>query len=326
MTVKNKMNVDESSCSIVIRCYNEERHIGRLLSGILEQTVKDVEIIVVDSGSTDATLSIASKFPAKILHIKKEDFSFGRALNIGCRVASKEHIVIISAHCYPIYEDWLEKMITPFADSNIALVYGKQRGGETTHFSEHQIFKKWYPDKQSSDSQKHPFCNNANSAIRKALFNKIEFDEELTGLEDLDWGNKIISLNKNIAYSSDAVVVHLHDESAKQIRNRFFRESYALKKVFPEEHFTILDFFKLFFKNTTNDFRVAFYEGKFFFLFLSIINFRLNQFYGTYRGFQIEDRISSELKQHFYYPNSNDKEDILKLETNEKSRKPIKYS
>ncbi len=71
--------------SIIIRCYNEEQHIGRLLSGIMQQTVQNVEIIVVDSGSTDATLSIVSDYPAKILSIKPEEFSFGRSLNIGCR-------------------------------------------------------------------------------------------------------------------------------------------------------------------------------------------------------------------------------------------------
>jgi rhamnosyltransferase len=53
--------------SIVIRSYNEEEHIGRLLSGITRQTIKDLEIIIVDSGSTDATLSIASRYPERIL-------------------------------------------------------------------------------------------------------------------------------------------------------------------------------------------------------------------------------------------------------------------
>ena len=47
------------NCSIVIRAYNEEKHIGRLLEGIQHQTIKDVEIILVDSGSTDSTVSIA---------------------------------------------------------------------------------------------------------------------------------------------------------------------------------------------------------------------------------------------------------------------------
>jgi glycosyltransferase involved in cell wall biosynthesis len=47
------------NCSIVIRAYNEEKHIGRLLEGIKQQTLKDVEVILVDSGSTDSTVAIA---------------------------------------------------------------------------------------------------------------------------------------------------------------------------------------------------------------------------------------------------------------------------
>ena len=84
--------------SIVIRCYNEERHIGRLLSGILQQGGLDVEIIVVDSGSTDATLSVAARYPVKILSVHPKDFSFGLSLNTGCQAASHELIVIASAH------------------------------------------------------------------------------------------------------------------------------------------------------------------------------------------------------------------------------------
>ena len=57
------------SCSIVIRAYNEEKHIGRLLEGIRQQTIKDVEVILVDSGSTDSTVAIAESYGAKIVRI-----------------------------------------------------------------------------------------------------------------------------------------------------------------------------------------------------------------------------------------------------------------
>ncbi|NEO08142.1 glycosyltransferase family A protein, partial [Moorena sp. SIO3I8] len=107
--------------SIIIRCYNEEEHIGRLLSGIMQQTIQDVEIIVVDSGSTDATPSIASRYRVKLLSIKPEEFSFGRALNLGCQAATGQFIVIASAHVYPIYQDWIEKLLAPFKDPKIAL-------------------------------------------------------------------------------------------------------------------------------------------------------------------------------------------------------------
>ena len=121
-----------TKCSVVIRCYNEEEHIGRLLTGIMQQTVQDVEIIIVDSGSTDATLSIASRFPVRILSILPEEFSFGHSLNSGCRAATRDFVVIASAHVYPLYKDWLERLLYPFKNPQVGLVYRKQRGGKRT--------------------------------------------------------------------------------------------------------------------------------------------------------------------------------------------------
>ena len=91
---------DLQRCSLIIRAYNEEKHIGRLLAGIMQQTVKDVEVIIVDSGSTDATTAIASRYPVSILKILPEDFTFGRSLNQGISHANGEFIVIASAHVY----------------------------------------------------------------------------------------------------------------------------------------------------------------------------------------------------------------------------------
>ena len=67
------------NCSIVIRTYNESQHLGRMLEGISHQTLKDVEIILVDSGSMDATLSIAESFRARIVRIPSDEFTFGRS-------------------------------------------------------------------------------------------------------------------------------------------------------------------------------------------------------------------------------------------------------
>ncbi len=127
------------SCSIIIRAYNEEKHIGRLLEGIRHQTIKDVEIILVDSGSTDGTVSVAESFGAWIVRIPSTEFTFGRSLNFGIQAATRELIVIASAHVYPVYPDWLEALLHPFDEKNIVLTYGKQRGPETAQFSEQQI-------------------------------------------------------------------------------------------------------------------------------------------------------------------------------------------
>ena len=131
------MNV---KCSIVIRAYNEEAHIGRLLTGISQQTYHGVETILVDSGSTDRTVQIAENYGAKIVQIASEEFTFGRSLNRGIQAAKGELVVIVSAHCHPVYPDWLERLLAPFSDPAVAVTYGKQRGGKTNQYSEHQWF------------------------------------------------------------------------------------------------------------------------------------------------------------------------------------------
>jgi glycosyltransferase involved in cell wall biosynthesis len=296
------MKATEASCSIVIRCYNEERHIGRLLSGIMQQTIKDAEIIVVDSGSTDATVAVASQFPVKILSIRPEEFSFGRSLNMGCQQARGEFIVIASAHVYPVYKDWLERLIAAFASAQVALVYGKQRGNESSKFSEHEIFAKWFP-KESNLQQDHPFCNNANAAIRRSLWERQPYDETLTGLEDLDWAKRAMQLGYKISYAADAEIVHVHDETSTSIYNRYRREAIALKHVFPHERFNLWDFVRLFAANSATDCYHAWHDGALSRHLASIFSFRFMQFWGTYRGFSQSGPIGTRLRQRFYYPN-----------------------
>lgn len=290
-----------ASCAIVIRSYNEEQHIGRLLAGIMEQTVQDVEIILVDSGSTDATVAIASQFPVKILHIDPDDFSFGRSLNLGCAAATKEILVLASAHVYPVYNDWLAQLLAPFADPRVGLVYGKQRGGETTQYAEHQIFAQWFGD-ASIRKQRHPFCNNANAAVRRARWRERPYDEDLTGLEDLDWANDLIKRGDYLAYAAEAEIIHLHDETPRRIYNRYRREAIAHKAIFPDQTFSWFDFARLAVTNVASDYYHAWHDDVLRRHLLSIPIFRLCQFWGTYRGFAQQGPITSQLKQTFYYP------------------------
>lgn len=291
-------------CSIVIRAYNEEKHIARLLRGLMEQTIKEVQIILVDSGSTDDTTAIAARFPVDIVHIKPQDFSFGRSLNLGIAEAKADLVVIASAHVYPVYPDWLEKLLEPFADPQIGLVYGKQRGSKSSKYSEHQVFRSWFPD-QSVSRQAHPFCNNANAAIRRELWQQHPYDEVLSGLEDLAWARWLQTQGLGIAYEADAEVIHVHNETWQGIYNRYRRESMAFKQIYPHETFHFRDFIRLWGRNVWNDWRIASGEKALGKEWFNIIRFRGMQFWGTYQGYRQSGPLTWKLKQTFYYPVAN---------------------
>lgn len=305
-THRHRMQLtNEPAVSIVIRCYNEAKHIGRLLTGIKRQTEQNVEVIVVDSGSTDETLAIASRFPVKILHIKPEHFSFGRALNLGCEASRAPLLLFASAHVYPLRSDWVAQMLAPFDNPRTGVVYGRQVGDTVSRYSERQIFAQWFPDDSIRD-QSHYFCNNANAAIRRSLWDEHRYDESLTGLEDLEMAQRLQQAGFQIDYQAEAAVVHIHEESYAQTYNRYRREATALARILPEERFSLLDFLRLFSGNVATDLYHAWREGVLAEHASSIARFRLAQFWGTYRGSNTRAQVSAELRQRFYYPNRLD--------------------
>lgn len=295
-------------CTIVIRAFNEEKHIGKLLQGIASQSLKPVQIILVDSGSTDHTVSIAESFGVKIVHIQPGQFTFGKSLNLGIEQADAELVVLASAHVYPVYPDWLEQLLLPFRDEKVALVYGKQSGCDTSKFSELQVFRHWYPDESDFD-QVTPFCNNANAAIRKGLWKIHPYDEKLTGLEDLAWATWAKEKNYKIAYSAEAEIVHVHQETWKGVYNRYRREGMAFKRINPQATFSFFEFLKALRENTLHDWHEARLQKRITKEFFPIFQFRLCQFWGTYQGYRQTGLLTWQLKRSFYYPRTDIKVD-----------------
>ncbi len=213
--------------SIVIRAFNEERWLPELLAALAHQTYRDFETIVVDSGSVDRTRAIALGNGARLISLRSEDFTFGYSLNIGIEAARGAYIVIISAHAIPTDEHWLERLIAPLRQSRSAMVFGGQRGHALSKFSEARDFERVFHDKPMVMDDDHVFVNNANSAIKKSLWEEHSFDEGLPGLEDAEWAKFWIPLGWNVIYEPSACVYHVHTESWVQVRHRFYREGIA---------------------------------------------------------------------------------------------------
>ena len=151
--------------SIVIRTLNESVHLPDLLQSIASQSLDDnlsLEIVVVDSGSTDGTLAIVERFGCRIVKIDKSIFSFGRSLNWGCEAANGDILVFISGHCVPVSPSWLQLLCQPLVGGSASYAYGRQVGDDDSYFSERRIFAQYYPD-TSAIPQAGLFCNNAEA-------------------------------------------------------------------------------------------------------------------------------------------------------------------
>jgi len=290
--------------SIVIRTLNESKYLGSLLAAIAAQDESSptYEVIVVDSGSTDSTLEIAKSHGCRILHIDRSEFSFGRSLNIGCQAALGKVIVMISGHCIPRDRFWLGQLCGPVLEGKVDYTYGKQMGGETSAPSERAIFQKYFPD-TSQIPQVGYFCNNANSALLKAAWIKHRFDEELTGLEDMELAKRLVESGGKVGYVANATVFHYHHESPSQIKRRFEREALALQFIMPQVHLKLIEVVWFFVTSVLSDMRRGGKEQKLSLSSLkSIVVYRANQYWGSYVGNRNHRRLSQRDKLSFFFP------------------------
>lgn len=297
-------STDKVKVSVVIRTLNEARYLEELLQGIARQETVglDCEVVLVDSGSTDPTLAIAEKYGCHILHISREQFSFGRSLNMGCEAASGDILIITSGHCVPASTQWLQNLCQPLMDGLAQYSYGKQVGGANSHFSECRVFGKYFPD-QSRIPQSGFFCNNANSALLKTTWALYQFDEELTGLEDMHLAQRLVRDGGHLAYVADAPVYHHHSESWAQVRRRFEREAIALQQIMPNIHVGLLDTVRYTLSSIWGDGQHAIRQGLLRQALPNIVRYRLNQYMGSYKGNHEHRKLSREQKDEYFYPN-----------------------
>ena len=288
--------------SIVIRALNEAAHLPALFSGLLRQTRRPDQVILVDSGSTDDSVAIAEAHGADIVRIEPSDFSFGRALNVGCSNATGEVLVFVSAHAYPLDSGWLDLIVKPFDRPDVGLVYGGQTGDGRSHFSELEVLRSWFPD-VGDDDQQSPFCNNANCAVRANAWRTLPYDETLTGLEDLDWAKRALAAGWKLVYQADARIAHVHSEPFAKTRNRYRREAIAHRRIFHDQHVGLFEALGLFVLSTARDYLAAASRRQLLGNALAIPRFRAAQYLGTWEGFRHRGDVSNSLRRRFYYPN-----------------------
>lgn len=195
--------------SIIIRSKNEERWIRECLRRIQAQTVKDVEVMLVDNQSSDHTVERAKQTYAGLNVISIEDYRPGRAINTGIRASKGEYIAILSAHCLPVKDNWLETLVADCKDKNVAGVYGRQiPTSYSTAQDKRDLLVTFGLDRRIQ--KKDIFFHNANSLIRREVWARYPFDEEVGNIEDRVWAKQVIDAGYVLVYEPDAAAYHYH--------------------------------------------------------------------------------------------------------------------
>ncbi len=203
--------VDQDNISIIIRNKNEARWIGHAIQSCLD-IWNCPEIIIVDNASSDESMDIVNEFcwsDIKVCQCIDSPYTPGKSINLGVTQASRENILILSAHCQLIGVDF--SLVTNLLKDYIA-VFGKQipiyRGRKInkryiwSHFTDEKQVNMW------SEIENRHFLHNAFCFYKKEMLEKYKFNERLPSKEDRYWAKDIINKSLSFYYEPTAVCHH----------------------------------------------------------------------------------------------------------------------
>ena len=231
--------------SVIIPTYNAEEYLPKLLERLKNQTVS-FELIIIDSSSSDNTVTVAREYTDNIIIIPTSEFDHGGTRTKAVKAASGDIIVFLTQDALPCDKQVIEKILEPFEDLNVGAAYGRQIPYEdTTLFGKHlrnfnytdTSYIRTLKDKEQYGI-KTAFLSDSFAAYRKSTLEKIGyFKDALIVGEDSYAGAKIILHKYALAYCSEAQVYHSHSYTVIEEFKRYFdigvfhkREDWILKE------------------------------------------------------------------------------------------------
>jgi rhamnosyltransferase len=252
MTVSQTENVALNAlATVAVLTYNGETYLEQVLSAVEAQSIDgELDILVIDSGSTDTTLAIVARHPRVRLHeIPNADFGHGRTRNLAARLARGEFIAYLTHDAIPASDRWLHELLAPLRDTaaDIKAVMGKQipRPGcfPLLKYEIESVFAGFGPDfgttvffddgtaKDQGLIDALSFYSDVNSATRTAfLRNEIPY-RDVRYSEDMMFGQDIIEAGYKKAYAPRGAVIHSNDLTLDEYGKRMFDETVALRQI-----------------------------------------------------------------------------------------------
>lgn len=212
-------------CTVIMRSMNSEGVIGQALAALFSQEYDDFELLVVDSGSTDGTLDVVSKYPHRLMTIAAGEYFPGAVLNRAARQASGEVLVFQNSDCVPLTPRALGTLVAALDEPGGQAAYARQVPRPEARPWVRREYEAAFPG--SGDGPSWITLSLPFAALRRSAWEAHPFYTDAWGSEDTEWGHWARSNGHEVRYVPEALVMHSHNYSLGQLYGRRFIEGEA---------------------------------------------------------------------------------------------------
>lgn len=244
----NTLSVKYSgTVSVIVPTYNAGKQFEQFIQLIkLQKGIKHIELVVVDSGSSDGTVELCQKYEIVLKQIPNKEFTHSYARNLGAMQAKGDVLVFMTQDALPVGDYWLYNMIHPIINGEAAATSARELCPDeselfykvasmtytnflkTVHESQ---LNQYYGTESIDELRRKASLTDIASAICAPIFRKYLYQYDYA--EDLDMGIRLLKNGYKIKLLSDVRVLHGHSRSAGYYVRRGFVEYRALEKILP---------------------------------------------------------------------------------------------
>jgi rhamnosyltransferase len=211
--------------SVIMRTKNADWVVHQALHALHGQTLRNFQLIVVDSGSTDGTLDIVRRYSCRLIQIPATSYVPGKVLNQAITHATGDMIVFQNSDVVPLAPNALERLVCPFGDSRVVATFARQLPRPEAANWVRRDYEVSFP--ANGDAPSWMPLSLPFAAIRRSAWEQHPFHTAAWGSEDIEWG---IWAKKNghiVRYVPDALVMHSHNYTLRESFGRRFIEGEA---------------------------------------------------------------------------------------------------
>ena len=200
--------------------------LGEVLAAVSGQQLdRPVELLVIDSGSTDGSQELARRHGARVVEIPRDEFGHGRTRNRLMELAKGEHVAFLTQDSEPAHPGWLAALMDGFGE-NVALVFGPHRPrSDASPMVRRELLELFH-----RMDDEHPFFSSANGAVARWAWQRVPF-RDVGYAEDMVLARDMLAAGFRKVYAPGAEVLHSHDHPPLPAFRRYFADFRALGAV-----------------------------------------------------------------------------------------------